>query len=237
MTYGDKTTRDALRKPFPKSMIGKIPAGQGRPALDYVGHAAVTDRLNQAAPDWSYTIDKLFDHGNDAYVLGTMTIGGVSRQEYGDGKTPKEAVSNFIRRGAMRFGVALDLWSKEELESSPAGGSSNTSYAGDPSSEGVGATEEGSSIPSADPSGTEAHSEGDTRSQSTVPEDPPPSPVESSPGGGGVSPEQLWLEARSLIGTTGAVVKFAAQVLGRTVSQSQLTAEDLAAVIAAKRAA
>jgi hypothetical protein len=71
-----------------------------------------------------------------------------------------------------------------------------------------------------------------------VPDIPPSSSVEqSSPGEGGASLADLWREARSLIGTTGAVVKYAAQVLGRTVSQSQLTADDLATVIAAKKAA
>lgn len=51
------------------------------------------------------------------------------------------------------------------------------------------------------------------------------------------SVESLWAEARSLIGNTGDVVKLAAKVLGKTVSVSKLTAEDLTAVIAAKREA
>jgi hypothetical protein len=122
--FGDleeaRTLRERLREKFPKEQVGKLPRTDKRPALDYVGHAAVTDRLNRYAPDWTYTIDKLFDHGGTTYIAGTMTVGGISRVEYGDGKTPKEAIGNFIRRGAMRFGVALDLWSKEELESSPA---------------------------------------------------------------------------------------------------------------------
>jgi hypothetical protein len=47
-----------------------------------------------------------------------MTVGGIDRVEYGDGENPKEAISNFIRRAAMRFGVALDLWTKEDLSAS-----------------------------------------------------------------------------------------------------------------------
>jgi hypothetical protein len=53
------------------------------------------------------------------WVRGTMTIGGITRVEFGDGSNPKEAIGNFIRRGAMRFGVAIDLWAREELESEP----------------------------------------------------------------------------------------------------------------------
>ena len=109
--------RDWLRKPFRPEQIGKLPATQKRPPLDFVGHAAVTDRLNKIAPDWSYTIDNMSSIGDKVWIRGTMTIGGISRPEFGDGDDPKEAVGNFIRRGAMRFGVAIDLWSREELSS------------------------------------------------------------------------------------------------------------------------
>lgn len=120
---------DALRKPFDKSQIGRLPATPKRPALDYVGHAAVTDRLRVAAPDWSYTVDEMFTMNDVCWIRGTMTIGDVSRVEYGDGKDPKEAIGNFIRRAAMRWGVAIDLWSREELESS-AGAGPNESAVG-----------------------------------------------------------------------------------------------------------
>ena len=131
----DSEMRDALRKPFPREQIGKLPATARRPALDYVGHAAVTDRLNTAAPDWTYTIDERFTattreliKGQDVdvvscWIRGTMTVAGVSRCEFGDGADPKEALGNFLRRAAMRFGVAIDLWSKEALQTSaPATG-------------------------------------------------------------------------------------------------------------------
>ena len=122
----DKMVRDWLRKPFKPEQIGKLPATQKRPALDFVGHAAVTDRLNKIAPDWSYTVDTMSELNGKVWIRGTMTIGGVSRPEFGDGDDPKEAIGNFIRRGAMRFGVAIDLWSREELEASPAAGPAPT---------------------------------------------------------------------------------------------------------------
>jgi hypothetical protein len=106
----------ALREPFPKEQIGKLPATNKRPALDFVGHAAVTDRLNTVLGlDWSYTVDELFAIEGTVWIRGTMTVLGCSRVEYGDGDDAKEAVSKFIRRAAMRFGVAIDLWSREEL--------------------------------------------------------------------------------------------------------------------------
>jgi hypothetical protein len=136
LTYAnEETLRKALREPFPHEQIGKLPRTQKRPELDFVGHAAVTDRLNRVAPDWHYTVDENFMWETRYWIKGTMTIGEVSRPEYGDGDDPKEAIGNFIRRAAMRFGVAIDLWSREELsgpvepttrKSSRAGGMAGT---------------------------------------------------------------------------------------------------------------
>lgn len=125
--YAD--VKEALRQPFLAKQIRKLPATKGdpntgkgkRPALDYVGHATVTDRLNFVLDeDWHYTIDNEFLHGADYWVRGTMTICGVSRVEYGDGKNPKDAIGNFLRRAAMRFGVGLDLWEKNEIKEAQA---------------------------------------------------------------------------------------------------------------------
>jgi len=149
--HSDPDMRADLRKPFPPHLISKLPATSKRPALDYVGHAAVTDRLNHAAPDWTYTVEPVtvVDGGGTPHVvavLGTLTVGGVSRTEAGAvdsfssyGQELKEAISDFIRRGAMRFGVALDLWAKEDLTSEPT--ATRTSHLGGGSENaGTGAT-------------------------------------------------------------------------------------------------
>jgi hypothetical protein len=121
--FGDSPKlRDALRNPFPPELIGKIPTGGMK--RDYVGHAAVTDRLLKEAPDFTYTVDHIeTQNGHVVGILATMTIGGKSIQEAGGvgaknewGEELKLAISDFLRRGAMRFGVALDLWSREDLQ-------------------------------------------------------------------------------------------------------------------------
>jgi hypothetical protein len=109
---------EGLRKPFPPELIGKLPGSAKRPALDYVGHAAVTDRLLQCAPGWEFKVLDLTPDEHASWVLGRLTIDGVSRDEYGEGDDPKKAISDALKRCAMRFGVALDLWSKEDLMSS-----------------------------------------------------------------------------------------------------------------------
>ncbi len=109
-----------LRKPFDPKAVGKLPRGNVQ--LDYVGHAAVTDRLLSVDPLWSWEPLAYDEHGLPAYDGGDglwikLTIGGVTRLGWGDGNTPKERIGDAIRNAAMRFGVALDLWSKDELES------------------------------------------------------------------------------------------------------------------------
>jgi hypothetical protein len=108
-----------LREKFPPEAIGKLP--KGGVTLDYVGHAAVTDRLLQVDPEWTwepFAEDAnglpALDRANNLWIR--LTVGGVTRIGVGDGKNAKECISDAIRNAAMRFGVALDLWAKEDLD-------------------------------------------------------------------------------------------------------------------------
>ncbi|WCO67908.1 hypothetical protein PO878_04115 [Iamia majanohamensis] len=121
---------EALRKEFPATAIGKLPRAGIH--LDYVGHAAVTDRLLAVDPEWTWEPVAFADDGSplivtrgkDAELWVRLTVCGVTR--YGVGTAPsgsfelaKQLISDAIRNAAMRFGVALDLWSKEELNAPP----------------------------------------------------------------------------------------------------------------------
>ncbi len=108
----------ALRAPFAPEQIGKLP--KGGVMLDYCGHAAVTDRLLKIDPEWNWEPFALtpeglpaLDKANNLWIR--LTVCGVTRPGVGDGKSAKECIGDAIRNAAMRFGVALDLWSKEEL--------------------------------------------------------------------------------------------------------------------------
>lgn len=100
--------------------------------LDYVGHAEVTDRLLSVDPYWDWaplSFDEkgmpLFirsGNGNPVGLWIKLTVCGVTRLGYGsvDGgafDAEKQLIGDALRNAAMRFGVALDLWSKNELES------------------------------------------------------------------------------------------------------------------------
>ena len=108
----------ALRKPFPPESIGKLPKGGA--LLDYCGHAAVTDRLLTVDPLWTWEPLALTPEGLPALDKAgnlwiRLTVCGVTRLGVGDGKNAKECIGDAIRNAAMRFGVALDLWAKENL--------------------------------------------------------------------------------------------------------------------------
>ena len=140
-----------MRSPFPLNQISKLPKGTKAqndcPAnekvnckvcggwhhpkiihLDYVGHAALTDRLLDADPLWTWEPLALkdglpaFDESGGLWIK--LTVCGVSRICYGHaahsaykdiGSREKEVIGDALRNSAMRFGAALDLWHKGEL--------------------------------------------------------------------------------------------------------------------------
>lgn len=94
--------------------------------LDYVGHAALTDRLLDCDPEWNWEpvdMSGLPHPGNGMWIR--LTVCGVSRLGYGsaDGKSGgdaiKEIIGDALRNAAMRFGAALDLWHKGDLHPDP----------------------------------------------------------------------------------------------------------------------
>lgn len=97
--------------------------------LDYVGHAALTDRLLECDPTWNWepvAFDEkgqpLLDQCGGMWIR--LTVCGQTRLGYGhsDGKRGgdaiKEVIGDALRNAAMRFGAALDLWHKGELHRS-----------------------------------------------------------------------------------------------------------------------
>ena len=156
---------DKLREPFPPNQISKLPKETraqidarkadkslmvwkcpecGGPHhknavhLDYVGHAALTDRLLDTDPAWFWEPLSLGSDGLPALDANKglwikLTVLGVTRLGYGsaDGKTGgdaiKEIIGDALRNAAMRFGAALDLWHKGDLhledDSASSGGS------------------------------------------------------------------------------------------------------------------
>lgn len=97
--------------------------------LSYVGHAAATHLLLDADPNWqwepvAWTPEGLpcFDKSGGLWIK--LTVCGVTRLGYGhakakptadEGAREKEVIGDAIRNAAMRFGLALELWSKADI--------------------------------------------------------------------------------------------------------------------------
>jgi hypothetical protein len=133
---------DALREPFPQNRVGLLPKPlskdarkgecpecgkwHGLPAihLDFVGHGAVTERLLEVDPGWTwepFALDAVGLPALDRYgnLWIRLTVAGVTRIGVGDGPNMKEIIGDALRNAAMRFGVALDLWIRGQ-EDDPA---------------------------------------------------------------------------------------------------------------------
>jgi len=122
-----KAQTDAVRNDFKKGIRCKICGAWHHPEvvhLDYVGHAALTDRLLDADPNWNWepvteTGLPSLDQNKGMWIK--LTVCGVTRLGYGHaegkqgGDAIKEVIGDALRNAAMRFGAALDLWHKGDL--------------------------------------------------------------------------------------------------------------------------
>jgi hypothetical protein len=111
--------------PDPK-IVGKLPKGGTQ--LDFVGHADITRILLEIDPAWRW-VPIAWDNGRPAIhvengiatMWGELTILGQSRLGVGSVRADKqeldkELVGDFLRNAAMRFGICLSLWTKQEWE-------------------------------------------------------------------------------------------------------------------------
>lgn len=116
--------------PDPK-IVGKLP--KGGMTLDFVGHADVTKMLIEIDENWTWEPVAFDDQGLPAYrvengmahMAGWLTLHGVRRLGIGSVQHNKpdiikELCSDFIRNAAMRFGVCLALWTKQEWDDTPS---------------------------------------------------------------------------------------------------------------------
>ena len=126
-----KAQTDAVRADFKSGIRCKVCGSWHHPDvihLDYVGHAALTDRLLDADIAWNWEPVAFGDDGLPAFdktggLWIRLTVDGVSRLGYGHaaakpgdpGNREKEIIGDALRNAAMRFGAALDLWHKGDL--------------------------------------------------------------------------------------------------------------------------
>ena len=114
---------DEYATPDPK-IVGTIPRNGIN--LAYVSHADITKILIEVDPAWSWQPIEWVNgrpainvENGTATMWGTLTLLGKSMLGVGSVRADKqdldkELVGDFLRNAAMRFGIALSLWSKQD---------------------------------------------------------------------------------------------------------------------------
>ncbi|MFL6275573.1 MAG: Rad52/Rad22 family DNA repair protein [Blastocatellia bacterium] len=87
--------------------------------VDYVEWHVVADLLDRICPDWSHEVISIKQIGDFVAVTASITIQGVTRQGVGTGsaydeKGIKKAEHDALKRAAVKFGIARELYRKEE---------------------------------------------------------------------------------------------------------------------------
>ncbi|MBI3651498.1 MAG: SWIM zinc finger family protein [Acidobacteria bacterium] len=93
---------------------------QGREhEVDYVEWHTVADLLDRICPNWSHQVNNIKQIGDLVAVTASITIQGVTRQGVGTGSAYdetgiKKAEHDALKRAAVKFGIARELYRKEE---------------------------------------------------------------------------------------------------------------------------
>jgi hypothetical protein len=86
--------------------------------IDYVEWHTVADILDEKAPNWTHTVKDVRQIGNIVTVTVAITIDGITREGLGTGYADsemgiKKAEHDALKRAAVKFGIARELYKKE----------------------------------------------------------------------------------------------------------------------------
>ena len=116
------TTLKELRKNVDPQLVKQREGWRDRNGnthyVDYVEWHTVADILDENAPNWSHTVKDIRQIGDIFTVTVAITIDGVTREGIGTGNAEselgiKKAEHDALKRAAVKFGIARDLYKKE----------------------------------------------------------------------------------------------------------------------------
>lgn len=86
--------------------------------VEYVEWHTVADMLDRITPDWSHSVRNISQIGETVAVTASITINGVTREGIGTGSAEsemgiKKAEHDALKRAAVKFGIARDLYQRE----------------------------------------------------------------------------------------------------------------------------
>jgi predicted nucleic acid-binding Zn finger protein len=86
--------------------------------VEYIEWHTVADILDRLAPDWSHAVRNITQVGDLVAVTASITIDGITREGIGTGPAEsetgiKKAEHDALKRAAVKFGIARDLYRRE----------------------------------------------------------------------------------------------------------------------------
>ncbi|HEX5736243.1 MAG TPA: Rad52/Rad22 family DNA repair protein [Blastocatellia bacterium] len=133
-----KELSQAVSPELVKQRIGWRDRAGREHEVDYVEWHAVADLLDRICPDWMHQVTGIKQIGDFVAVTASITIRGVTRQGVGTGsaydeKGIKKAEHDALKRAAVKFGVARELYRKEEEAVPQRNGNGATTHSQFPS--------------------------------------------------------------------------------------------------------
>ena len=116
------TTLRELRKNVDPNLVKQREGWRDRNGhvqmVDYVEWHTVADILDEKAPDWGHTVKDIRQIGDIMTVTVAITVDGITREGIGTGLAQnemgiKKAEHDALKRAAVKFGIARDLYKKE----------------------------------------------------------------------------------------------------------------------------
>ncbi len=116
-----KVLRNDLRPELLRQREGRRDRDGNTHLVDYVEWHTVADILDETTPDWIHEVKAINKIGSIVTVTVAITIDGISREGIGTGFADsesgiKKAEHDALRRAAVKFGIARELYKHEPLE-------------------------------------------------------------------------------------------------------------------------
>lgn len=114
-----KQLSEGIRKEDVKQREGWRDRNGNSHFVDYVEWHRVADLLDELAPTWSHSVRIIVQIGEYVAAIAAITINGITREGVGTGSADsetgiKKAEHDALKRAAVKFGVARELYRDEE---------------------------------------------------------------------------------------------------------------------------
>ncbi|MGH9755154.1 MAG: Rad52/Rad22 family DNA repair protein [Blastocatellia bacterium] len=113
-----RTLRQSIDPRMIKSREGWTDRQGNTHWVEYIEWHTVADILDRVTPDWSHAVRNITQIGDLVAVTASITIDGVTREGIGAGSADtetgiKKAEHDALKRAAVKFGIARDLYRRE----------------------------------------------------------------------------------------------------------------------------